>query len=1096
MRTIGVKLTADTTGYMSGLARASAATKDFTGHMDTASKAGKFDKVADSALKVGLVGAAAFGMVVKSAADFDKEMSAAGAATNATSAQMGKLRAAALQAGKDTQYSATQAANGITELGKAGVSTADILHGGLKGALSLAAAGQLSVGDAAETAASAMTQFKLSGTAVPHIADLLAEAANKAQGSVGDLGYALKMSGLVASQTGHSIEETTGVLAAFASAGLIGSDAGTSLKEMLLKLMSPAEATQKVMGNLGIEVYDAQGNMKSFAGIADELRKSMAGLTQQQRDADMAKIFGSDAIRAATILYREGSAGINDWTNKVNVAGAAATTSAKLMDNLSGDLELLKGSWETLAIQAGSGPNSGLRLMVQALNAVVNQVLAMPPAVTSTITVLVGLGGALLLGGVAWGKYRKAVAEAEAQLIAMGPAGEKAAAGISKATALIGKIGLWAIAFEAAGAGLNALGQGAADVDKLTASLTNLANTGKSSGELNTVFGENAKNFQDVAFMADFSSKGVGKFLEQLETKAWVVGDFTGALYHMGQQLNFGTDSKNAAADMTALDAALTNTMSTLNDAGKASALWNQVLQQSGEDTSKLAEQLPNAYKKVGELNAAADKTSLSKFASGANKAAAGVHGVGVEATMSAADLKKLSDAIDQAITGHLSLDRATIAYKQGLVDLRKELTSGARSLSVNTVEGRKNRGAVLDQISSINELRKSRIAEGTTIDKASALYLKDIDGLRKSMRQAGFSKTAVDQLIGSYKNIPGHVDTKVSITGAGPVKAEMNRLMAYQQALKKGTILPGFQGPVRDPATGKYYAEGGWTGRGSKYEPAGIVHADEFVIRKESRQRIEAKAPGLLDNMNRTGRVPGYAQGGRAVWPYPVNASGTKVPSAKEAAAAIIPAGPTGGGMTYKWIEAVVRQAFPGMQAISDYRPGAVTLTGNRSYHADGRAVDFPPSLPLAEWINLHYMARTKELITPWQNLNIRNGARHQYSALVENEHNFAGGNAHDHWAMAHGGVIGEPVVGVGRSGATYSFAENGPETVLPGLLDMGGGHGHRHTSSPTINLYVELAAGANMAEAGRQIGQQLSAYLKTGGSVVVRGKTVLSAS
>jgi TP901 family phage tail tape measure protein len=116
-------------------------------------------------------------------------MSAVSAATHAPAPRCAKLRAAALQAGKDTQYSATQAADGITQLSKAGVSTANILGGGLKGALSLAAAGQIDVGEAAETAASAMTQFKLSGDQVPHVADLLAAAAGKAQGSVHDMGY-------------------------------------------------------------------------------------------------------------------------------------------------------------------------------------------------------------------------------------------------------------------------------------------------------------------------------------------------------------------------------------------------------------------------------------------------------------------------------------------------------------------------------------------------------------------------------------------------------------------------------------------------------------------------------------------------------------------------------------------------------------------------------------------------------------------------------------------------------------------------------------------------------------------------------------------
>jgi TP901 family phage tail tape measure protein len=122
------------------------------------------------------------GYAIKSAADFDKAMSGVKAATHAGTQDIAALRQAALQAGKDTTYSATEAAGAVTELSKAGVSTADVLGGGLKGALSLAAAGQLNVGEAAETAAAAMTQFKLSGKDIPHIADLLAAGAGKAQG--------------------------------------------------------------------------------------------------------------------------------------------------------------------------------------------------------------------------------------------------------------------------------------------------------------------------------------------------------------------------------------------------------------------------------------------------------------------------------------------------------------------------------------------------------------------------------------------------------------------------------------------------------------------------------------------------------------------------------------------------------------------------------------------------------------------------------------------------------------------------------------------------------------------------------------------------
>jgi hypothetical protein len=131
-----------------------------------------------------------------------------------------------------------------------------------------------------------------------------------------------------------------------------------------------------------------------------------------------------------------------------------------------------------------------------------------------------------------------------------------------------------------------------------------------------------------------------------------------------------------------------------------------------------------------------------------------------------------------------------------------------------------------------------------------------------------------------------------------------------------------------------------------------------------------------------------------------------------------------------------VVRKAFPGLHATSTFRAGAVTLSGNRSYHAVGRAVDFPPSKALAEWVNANYFRATRELITPWNSLNIKNGSRHTYTGDIFAQHAGTGrfkGNAHDHWAMARGGIIPEHVVGVGRSGRTYEFGELGPERVTP---------------------------------------------------------------
>lgn len=122
-----------------------------------------------------------------------------------------------------------------------------------------------------------------------------------------------------------------------------------------------------------------------------------------------------------------------------------------------------------------------------------------------------------------------------------------------------------------------------------------------------------------------------------------------------------------------------------------------------------------------------------------------------------------------------------------------------------------------------------------------------------------------------------------------------------------------------------------------------------------------------------------------------------------------------------------VLRAQFPGLRLISGYRPGAVTLSGKRSYHALDRAVDLPPIKAVAKWIHDTWGRYTKELITPFQEYNLLNGRPHRYTGAIWNQHNFAGGNAHDHWAYDSGGML--------PPGVTTVFNGTGrPEPVLTG--------------------------------------------------------------
>lgn len=390
-RNIVVRLLADTSNYSAGMAKASAESQQLSTTMQAAGGKGKLLTAGLAA--TGLAASALATKAVSMAADFDAAMSTVQANTGASADEMGLLRQAAIDAGASTVYNASEAADAINELGKAGMTTADILSGGLNGALDLAASDGMQVSDAAELMSSTMAQFNLAGADATRIADALAAGAGKAQGSARDLGYALQQSGMVANSFGLSMEETTGTLTAFANSGMIGSDAGTSLKTMLIALANPSQKASELMDELGIHAYDAQGSFIGLAGLAGQLQTQMSSLSQEQRNQALATIFGTDAIRAANVLYNEGAEGVKEWTKEVSDSGYAAEQAAAKNDNLKGDLENLSGSFESLMISIGEAGQGPLRSLVQTADTLIDSFSGLPAPVQQAIVLFTALVG-------------------------------------------------------------------------------------------------------------------------------------------------------------------------------------------------------------------------------------------------------------------------------------------------------------------------------------------------------------------------------------------------------------------------------------------------------------------------------------------------------------------------------------------------------------------------------------------------------------------------------------------------------------------------------------------------------------------------------
>jgi TP901 family phage tail tape measure protein len=317
------------------------------------------DKIHKASLGFATAVGAVFAASIGTAANFEQKMKDVQAVSGESADSMQKLTDLALEMGKKTSFSSSQAAEGIEELVKAGVSVTDILNGGLEGALNLAIAGNLNLADAAEIASTALNAFKDDNLSVAQAADILAGAANASATDVGELKFGLSAVSAVASGAGLSFQDTTTALSVFAQNGLRGSDAGTSLKTMLMNLVPSGKRARETMHELGIAMadgsnkfYDANGKLKSLAEVSDILRNALIKLNPKERGEALKDMFGSDAVRAGTILFKEGAKGVEAMWTAMSKVKAADVAKVKL-DTLKGAFTELTSAMESVGISIG-----------------------------------------------------------------------------------------------------------------------------------------------------------------------------------------------------------------------------------------------------------------------------------------------------------------------------------------------------------------------------------------------------------------------------------------------------------------------------------------------------------------------------------------------------------------------------------------------------------------------------------------------------------------------------------------------------------------------------------------------------------------------
>lgn len=319
---------------------------------------GAFRKIGEFAISsLASAGQALIGFVgdsIHKAGDYEASMNMFAAVSGATADQMKAAGTEAKALGADLTLPATSAASAgeaMTELAKAGLSVDDALAAA-KGTLQLAAAGNLSEAQSAQIAAAALNEFHLQGSEATRVADLLAASVSASGSSVEQTGQAVQQAGSSFAAAKVPIDDFVTLINEMSKAGIKGSDAGTSLKTMLMRLQAPTDDAAKSLADLGVKIYDNAGAMLPMRTIIGEVSNGLTGLTQKQRDQAIVTIFGADAQRAANIVLAGGTDAFDKMRVAVTKQNAAADLAAARMKGLNGSVEGLSSQVETLALEA------------------------------------------------------------------------------------------------------------------------------------------------------------------------------------------------------------------------------------------------------------------------------------------------------------------------------------------------------------------------------------------------------------------------------------------------------------------------------------------------------------------------------------------------------------------------------------------------------------------------------------------------------------------------------------------------------------------------------------------------------------------------
>lgn len=346
--------------------------------------AGEMNQAAEGMARFGAAARRAVELPVKTSMDFEDQMARVGAVSNSTGGQMSLLTEKARELGRDTRFSATQAAEGMQYLAMAGFDATQNLQA-IPGTLRLAAAGATDLGRTADIASDILSGFGLQAREMDRVGDVLAKTFTTSNTNLEMLGDSMKYVAPVARSVGAEIEEVAAMAGLLANVGIKASQSGTAMRAMFLRLAAPTGKLRKHMAGLGEDVgelgrgrdalsflgvsaNDANGDMRKMSAVLQDIDAAMTakGLGTGERAAVLNRIFGAEASAAAAELLvqatNKGEKGLDSYTQSLrDSAGTNERIANRMNATTKGLVAALNSTWEDLNIELGDAMSEDVR---------------------------------------------------------------------------------------------------------------------------------------------------------------------------------------------------------------------------------------------------------------------------------------------------------------------------------------------------------------------------------------------------------------------------------------------------------------------------------------------------------------------------------------------------------------------------------------------------------------------------------------------------------------------------------------------------------------------------------------------------------------